>query len=450
MSKSVTTTAGSRFKIVEILVMVAILAASLAIWGPAEEFINIHEGKGWDGKYYFEVAEQIRAGKIEKVMPPYGFRLGHIVLAAYAPIDDLLYSFYYTNLILVCIGGLLLALWLQLRLRSANLRFLAFFFFAWALFGPVRYTTYYPTNAEPLTFALIMLNFLVIEAYLRTPRRRWYALIVLLAAIGSVTRELALIPAFAFAFANLRIDWSAFRLLPKVWTFLPAMLRPFLQKDRLKLYLPIALGIVGTMLLHRAIPESYPFNYLYFAATGWTETNDLRYLASVIAMLGPIVFVVLFRPGLILDWFSRRTFYAVYLVTWLVLGFTNLPDERFFIALLPVLFPLIEATLERYYELGKDVLFWVMTFIFTAVAIRAYLGAPPGAIFEELSLPWWRETFARFLPQSSDLSGIWLYLASDHKMVIATLVVFLLMGWLLWLRAEACRKPEANEGGEAG
>ena len=77
MSKSVTTTSGSRFKIVEILVMVAILAASLAIWGPAEEFINIHEGKGWDGKYYFEVAEQIRAGKIEKVMPPWpGMRGG--------------------------------------------------------------------------------------------------------------------------------------------------------------------------------------------------------------------------------------------------------------------------------------------------------------------------------------------------------------------------------------
>lgn len=318
----------ARIRLIELVFMIAILAASIAVWGPRQEFINVNEGKGFDGLFYFEAAEQIRAGGLEIVMPPFGFRLGHIVLAAYAPVDDLLHSFYYTNLILVGIGGLLLAVWLQLRLRYRCLRLLAIFVFGWAAFGPLRFTTFYPTNAEPLTFVLIMLNFLVIDAYLRTRRPHWYATILLLAVLGSVTRELSLIPAFALIFADVRIDWNAFRRLPRVWIVIPAILAPFLRKDRLKLYLPLAIGILGMVLVRQAIPQHYPFNFLAHAADGWTGTNDLRFLTSLIAMLGPIVFIVLFRPAFLLIWFSRRAFYAAYIVGSLFLGYTNQPIWR--------------------------------------------------------------------------------------------------------------------------
>lgn len=165
--------------------------------------------------------------------------------------------------------------------------------------------------------------------------------------------------------------------------------------------------------------------------------------------MGPISFVVLFRPAFLLSWFSRRPFHAAYILISLILCYTNLPDERYFIFMLPVVFLLIDAALERYYETGGDVLFWLMTFVFTAVAIRAYLVVPPyGHGIEIPSLPWWREAMTRFLPQSGDLFSIWIYLAPG-KTVVATFAVFVLMGWLLWLRAEACRKPEAKEGDAA-
>jgi len=430
----------SRIRLVELVAMAAILAASIAVWGPGQEFTNVNEGKGFDGLFYFETAEQIRAGSLGVVMPPYGFRLGHIVIAAYAPIDDLLHSFYYTNLISIGVGGLLLAVWLQLRLRYRSMRFLAIFIFGWAIFGPLRLTTLYPTNAEPFTFALVMANFLVIDAYLRTHGRHWYAMILLLAVLGSVTRELALIPVLALAFADVKIDWTPLRRLPRVWALAPALLVPFLRKNRLKLYLPLAIGLTGMVLVRQILPAHYPFSAFAHAADGWTGTNDLRFLASLIAMLGPIALVALFRPAFLMDWFSRRAFYAAYVGITLFLGYTNQPDERYFIYLLPILFLLIEATLDRYYKLGRDAVFWSMTFIFTAVAIRAYLPAPPFGIQFPL-LPWWREAFSRFLPHSSDLFGVWIFL-SPSKTALASLAVFLIMGWLLWLRAEACSKPE--------
>lgn len=367
------------------------------------------------------------------------------MLAAYAPFDDLLYSFYYTNLILLGIGGLLLSVWLQLRLRLLSLRLLAVFIFGWAAFGPLRFTTFYPTNAEPLTFVLIMLNFLVIDAYLRSRRARWYAAILVLAAAGSVTRELALVPAFALVFADIRIDWSAFRRLPKVWFVLSAILAPFLRADRLMLYLPLVIGVAGMTIVRQVIPEIYPFSFLAHAASGWATTNDLRLLTGLVAMLGPIAFVALFRPAFLLTWFSRRAFYAAYMVTGLFLGYTNLPDERFFIYLLPVLFLFIDASLRHHYELGRDALFWLMAFVFTAVAIRAYLVAPEFGI-DVPPLPIWQEALSRFLPKSGDLWSTWIYVA-PAKTVITTLAVFVLMGWLLWLRAEACRKPKEEEGG---
>lgn len=419
--------------------MALIVLASVAVYVPTQDFVNAFDGRGWDGRYYFDVAEQIRRGTIETVWPPYGFRLGHIVIAAFAPIEDLLQSFFVCNLVIAIAGGLLLGIWLQRRIHHRPLRSLAVFVYAWSIHAPVRLTTFYPTNAEPLAFLLIVLNFFAIDAYLRGRQPHWYALVITLAGLGAVTREIALVPAVAFVVAEARLDWTALPLLLRPWRGLPRLLAPLFARDRLKYWAPLLVGLAGFLTVGWLVPSRYQFSFLANAADHATRTNDVRYAASILAMLGPIATVVLFRPRTTFAWFAQRPHFAAYAVAILVFAFVNQPDERYFAYLIPVLFLCADAVLRRHYDLRADPVFWVAAFVFTAVAVRAFLLAPADGIAVP-NLPWWQEALARFLPHASDYQGILLYVAPG-KTVVAALVVFFLMSWLLWLRAESRSLP---------
>jgi hypothetical protein len=87
------------FRWLEILICVASFALVTMLSDHFQARITYQEGRGWDGAYYYEMAEQAARGESIRAESPYVYRVGLPIAAAMLSRDDLLAGFKQANLV---------------------------------------------------------------------------------------------------------------------------------------------------------------------------------------------------------------------------------------------------------------------------------------------------------------------------------------------------------------
>ena len=214
------------------------------------------------------------------------------------------------------------------------------------------------------------------------------------------------------------------------WVLLPVLARTFFRADRLILFFPLAFGLAAVAGVHGFVTQTDHWSYLKTIAWGFSDVGPLRYLASFFNAFGPLPLVVVFAAGFVPTFLKHHQMFAVILFTFLVISWSALGGERYFVWVIPIIFVMIGRVLERRFDVIHSWPIMATIVAFEVVAVRALFALPEYGPRTQLSIP--REALARYLPDGWFLAEMNAYTAVP-KTVLSSVVVTLLMGGVLWL-----------------
>ncbi|MFD0862125.1 hypothetical protein ACFQ1M_07885 [Sungkyunkwania multivorans] len=302
-----------------------------------QDRIALNDGKGYDGQYYYDVAEQLQEGTTIRTESPQIYRLGTPFLASLLPFP-ILDSFLYVNMLASFIGCLLLYYWLSLffKDRGTAFIFVAFFMLHWLVYP--RLIGYYPATCDPVAFVFIMLLLILLRKLHKKPNAKHYVLFGILAALGVFVREFILLFCLAIPFLGNPIDVKKpfFINFKKVFKKLP--------------WFAFALTLAtGAFIATHALVDDSGLKYTFGLAIYRTFIGKTIFLLTTAIFLTYGVSWVF----LLFFWKDTKKFYLKYhyLLALAVLGiaicwFGGGDTERFFIWF----FPVFMLPLGRIYE----------------------------------------------------------------------------------------------------
>src|SRR4051812_39874009 len=141
------------------LPLLALLAALIGIvylctQPPTADF----GGRGWDGRFYYSMAEDVAQGRAPHAAKPYALRVALPWLVGHLFPGDLLWGFKLLNEAFGFLSLLLLVLFLKktgLKDLTIGLLSIVFVISPW---GPIRFSAYYPALTDPSAQFFILLS----------------------------------------------------------------------------------------------------------------------------------------------------------------------------------------------------------------------------------------------------------------------------------------------------
>lgn len=370
-------------------------ALSLALQAP----LTYHEGKGWDGVAYFQLAQQISQGERPATLGPFAFRLGTPALVGWLFPHQLLLGFKLVNLAGCLLATLLLPLWLRRFVHAPWLRLALIVAFLTPWHAPLRFTAHYAAYTDPWLFVFLL-------AILLTRGAPQLALCL----VGALFRESVATVALALTLASRGRAW-------------PTLLAS-------------GLGI-GLTHLFATQTDSYSFAR---TVGQWAYNKPLPvYVHGLFIAFGPALVLPLFFWRTAWAWLREHEALAWLLAGFLVLGWVGGSDtERIVYWALPVVYPLIGVILEKH-ALPRG--FLVALVALQLLAHRIFWLLPDFPTEGRSPLP-------LFTPLSSHCQypDLWSYQAERRIQAVA-LAQYLFVTTLLWLwlRSRPHRQKTSEE-----
>jgi hypothetical protein len=411
----------------ELLIALAMFIGVNVLSAAFQAETGINDGKGFDGSFYYTVAEQLSSGQALTSEAPFVYRVGVPLLAALVDKSDIVQGFKLVNLATNLVMTLLLVLFLRLYVRDWRIRLglMAAFLVQWH--GPIRYVYFNPVAVDNLMATFLLAGLLALH-YLRD-RASWLLIGSLwaLAVLGTLVRESGLLLALIVPLARN-----------------PLRFEPRIPRIPLYFFVPLVLGLATFVGLHSlAHLTNAPSSS---EAGGLIVPKSLpTYILGWFTGFGPLLILPLFtwRRSVAFLW-QHQWMLGLVIAMSLFSSFQSpalqlqLQDtERYVFWIMPVLLVLIGRSLEEVLPLlTKPVL--VALVGLQAVAERVFWPIPLPGDGDPTVFSHGQATLLLFTPigknvQYFDIFPAWM-LQPERLILFGeyVIVAVALLGWLYW------------------
>jgi hypothetical protein len=333
-----------------------------------QDRINANEGKGFDGDYYYQIAEQLKQGETPAVRAPFVYRVGTPYLASVLPFS-LYTNFTLLNYTATLLSSLLLFYWFSLHLKEKKtaLVLVLFLMTHWTFY--LRYTGFYPTTADPVAFAFILLVLIQMERFRQSRSLVNGLCFSLLVFVGVFFREFLLL--FSFGILGYGQPYDSQKKLWVRW--------PVLTKNIPWFLMVFLLGGLGIFIAHQLVSVT---DYWY----GFSDSlYEYMYKKSVFDLIAGAFNT--FGASLVLIfifWKTSKEFYnkhhEVALLSLIALSmcwFSGGDTERFFMWFSPLFLIPLGRIIERDLPFYTNKKIWIPLLISMVFTFRMFWSIPP-------------------------------------------------------------------------
>jgi hypothetical protein len=351
------------------LAAVLLIGATLSLHGAYfETRIPNNDGKGVDGVYYYEMAEQIQAGERIRSRKPFVYRPGAPLLVAMtSPAESLLDGFLRVDVVANAITVILLSIWLSLWIESAALRILLSALFQAHWLGPIRFVWYYPALSDPPAIPLLLAFLIVVYAWQVDHRLRAAVLAIIAGAAVTMRENLLSLP-LALPFLGLdlhsaRDDWKE--------------LARQILRGAVRWLVPIITAVLAVVIVHLLVAARGPGGYGKTVLEWLGKRSPLTWLYSWFIVFGPLFGVLVFDWRASLAFLRREPFLLAYGAATVVLSYVGGSDtERLLIWVAPLVLVMLGRSLERTRELLRRPRILVPLVIGQILSLRLFWTIP--------------------------------------------------------------------------
>ena len=296
---------------------VLVAALCLAFQKP----LTYHDGQGWDGVSYFQMAQQIAHHERPSAIGPFAFRLGTPALVAWLFPGDILLGFRLINLAACLLSTLFLTLWLRRLIQTPWLRlaFVATYLTQWH--APLRFTAHYAAYTDPWLFVFVLALLLTLPPFAKPhPEGTRVASFWLVGGgcVGTLFREAVIVVPLALFLATRGRQW-----------------------------LPLLGGILGIVATHLLATQTDSYSFARTVGQ-WAYNKPLPvYVHGLFIAFGPALVLPIYFWQTAKSWLRANPTLTWALAIFLVLGWVGGSDtERIVYWAMPIVYALIGAILE--------------------------------------------------------------------------------------------------------
>jgi hypothetical protein len=325
------------FRWLEILICVASFALVTMLSDHFQGRITYQDGQGWDGAYYYKMAEQAANGEAIHAESPYVYRLGLPIVAAMLNKHDLLSGFKEANLAANVLLLALFMIWGRMLVSDWRIRCLLTLLFLTQWLGPFRFISFYPATVDNIQYVFLLLGLIG----LHVARRREVLGTIgvsLVVFIGVFFRETVALMGLAMLFVGNPLRFTGLtrnvaegRLasiwrMPKALHFVPLI--------------AAVCALVCTHLVVQRIDDGYSF---VRTVVHWVYDKPLlTYVYAVFIVFGPAIVLVLFNWRRSWAFLETNQAFLAFIAAACALAYVGGHDtERYLYMTLPVIYVMI-------------------------------------------------------------------------------------------------------------
>lgn len=351
------------------LITVAVAAATF-IYQPQ---IAVNGGRGWDGSFYYTMAEEVGRGGRVLAEAPFVYRLLVPALAGTLSPGDVMTGFKVVNGVAVLLVVALLAVWLRRHLRAFWVRVtvMALFMAQWT--EPLRTFFWYPVLVDYWLVAAILAGLLIIDR-LRAGGRSavWVPALCAVTVVAVAVREIGMIIPLAALFTHNPVRGAVWKL--------GARLREA-RGVRAPLWAALPIGLVTVATGHLMAVGTGTYDFVrsvgYWVLTKSPAALVLGWLVSY----GPVLLLPVLAWRECARWLRDHQAEAVFLLGVAAVSWIGGSDTERFVAWgAPVVYVLIGIGLQQLAALRVPAAFWVVLAAAQVVVARVPWIQPAGAV----------------------------------------------------------------------
>ena len=285
---------------------VLVAALCLAFQKP----LTYHDGQGWDGVSYFQMAQSIVSHERPSAIGPFAFRLGTPALVAWLFPGNLLLGFKLINLAACLLSTALLTLWLRRFIETPWLRLALIAAYLTQWHAPLRFTAHYAAYTDPWLFVFV-LGALLLKRQLP---------LVGLCFVGALFREAIVAVPLALFLVSRGRQW-----------------------------LPLLGGILGVVATHLLATQADSYSFARTVGQ-WAYNKPLPvYVHGLFISFGPALVLPIYFWRKAAEWLKSQPVLAWALAIFLVLGWVGGSDtERIVYWAMPIVYSLFGVILEAH------------------------------------------------------------------------------------------------------
>ncbi|MGB2273785.1 MAG: hypothetical protein ACPH2K_05370, partial [Flavicella sp.] len=295
-------------------------------------------GKGHDGVFYYELADNMIKGNTLVGVKPFIYRIGTPFLVSLLPFD-IFTNFLIVNHSATLLSCLLLLYWLSLyfKKRTTALWVTLGLMTHWGFY--IRFIQYNPTTCDPMAFLVTMILLLLTKRFYDTRKKSYALLSCLFIFIGVFFREYLVVYSILFLFIDQPFDRS--KALYVNWNLL--------LKHKYWFVLAFSGGIIGIILTHNLVVAKPSYYGFAAAIILWTETKSIFSLsAGFLNVFGPfILFPFLYWKQAKSFFAENHQYLAMLIVALGIIWFTGGDTERFILWFFPILVLPVGLVIEK-------------------------------------------------------------------------------------------------------
>lgn len=171
------------------------------IYSNFQSKISINDNLGYDGVYYFELANQFKNNEKLETNAPFIYRIGTPFLASL--FENITQAFFYINIIFSILSSLLVFILLTQYLNYSYSIFLSILYQLHWVSG-VRYILFDPIGVDYIALCFMFSGLILFKLSIKENLKIFFLFIM--SIIGVMFREIALIPSIVYLFINFRND----------------------------------------------------------------------------------------------------------------------------------------------------------------------------------------------------------------------------------------------------
>ncbi len=339
--------------------------------------VSFNNGRGWDGTFYYTVAEEFSRGQTASTLAPYVYRIGTPFMASlihkipFLSQGDLLVAFKLTNVVANFATILLLLFWLRQYINDWRIRLVVIFLFLTQWHGPVRFTYYYPVYVDPWFFAFSVAGLIGISRV--TEKNLSILWLSVLVFFGTAFRETMMVIPLAALFVTNPVfpDWGVLQLTSGF---------PFSARQKftaMKLFIPLVASVSTLFLIRLMAVQTNPYSFLVEALKWLYGKPLLTYLHSFFIAYGPIIVLTVFNRRRLAPFLLRNQYLCVYLIAVTVLAWIGGTDtERCLFWAMPVVYLLIGKSIQDNLSLLKSAPFLFALVLGQTISQRLFWTVP--------------------------------------------------------------------------
>ena len=354
---------------VELAVSLALLTLVHVVSDRVQAPLTANQGRGWDGVWYAQMAEQIANGQPVSAPAPFVYRIGVPFLASLADTRDIVHGFRKVNIAATYLTTFLLALWFRLSIDGAGLRFFFLLLFLCNWLAPPRVVHIYPANVDVWAYPFLLIMLLLIHTSSRWKSLTRVIVIAVLCAVGVLVRETVAIVTVAvpFAYNPLRLISTGGRL-HLAW-----------RGRMIRFLLPTGCALMVLVTVHQFVHPVGRGGSFWLAAMMWSYSKSwLAYCHSWFVAFGPILFIPVYHFRDVLQYFSHRQYQAAYMAALVMITLVSPADiERHVLVAVPIIYTLIAYLVEKYWRVWSMPLVMGIVLISQALASRVFFTIAP-------------------------------------------------------------------------